>query len=128
MLGSKLAPEGRPATVRVTGSPSGSVAVTLKVREASGLTVSEPGRLISGGVFSCTGWVTMLTVMSIERVTVPLVHVTVTVYGPVGVDGGASTVRVELPELPGETWTLGGLRDDDSPVGETVASRLTVPP
>jgi len=37
------------------------------------------------------------------------------------------TVSVEVPGDPGETGTLGGIRDAVGPVGETDAPRMTVP-
>ncbi len=54
----------------------------------------------------------------------PLVPVTVTVYVPVVDD---ETVRVDDAEPPEERLTLVGLRDAESPDGETEAANDTVP-
>jgi hypothetical protein len=60
-----------------------------------------------------------------ECVKDPLVPVIVTPNVPKAL--GNPTLSVAVAELPGESWTLDGLRDTARPIGDTVLVRETLP-
>ena len=71
-----------------------------------------------------------LTVTTIVCFIAPTVTVTVTLYVPTGVEAVVETVRVDVPDPPGGSVGLVGVRDAVGPLatmGETEAENVRVP-